>query len=71
MKTPTRAAWVPICPNRKGGPATEMNPRGSADCQCIMKERPILRGADGWRRLRSAPLCRAALRYGGGRVNGG
>jgi hypothetical protein len=30
---------------------------------------PRLRGWDGWRRLRSATLCRAALRYGGERVS--
>jgi hypothetical protein len=29
-----------------------------------------MEGSDGWRRLRSATLCRASLRYGGERVSG-
>src|ERR1700694_2258771 len=37
--------------------------------QCIMKERPIERVEWMARRLRSATLCRATLRYGGERVS--
>jgi hypothetical protein len=44
--------------------AMKMDSRGIFEAKSAPME-----GSDGWRRLRSATLCRASLRYGGERVS--